>query len=150
MYNIFIRALHQTVFKTWHHLEKEIEYTVFSTLPGIGCLVLCNRKRTVVTDSCVKVSSGCSLSSPRRNMPLFRRALTVHKAWTVRPKCLPWCTSGSVLQLGFKVSVRLDPPYGNVTHGFFLGPSSKAPGRFWPAGVLEQLPSSQGIEWSVY
>jgi hypothetical protein len=32
-------------------------------------------------------------------MPLCRSALTVHKAWTVRPKCLPWCTSGSVPQL---------------------------------------------------
>lgn len=51
------------------------------------------------TYSCVKDSSGSSASSPMRRMPLFNNALTVHNACTVRPKCLPWCTRGSVPHL---------------------------------------------------
>ena len=39
--------------------------------------------------SCVNDSSATSANSPMRRMPLFRRAPTVHSAWTVRPKCLP-------------------------------------------------------------
>ena len=49
--------------------------------------------------SCVKAPSGWSPISPIRSKPLLRRALIVHKAWTVRPKCLPWWTRGSVPQL---------------------------------------------------
>jgi hypothetical protein len=41
------------------------------------------------TYSCVNVSLLWSVRSPIRSNPLVSRALTLHRAWTVRPKCLP-------------------------------------------------------------
>ena len=67
-----------------------------------------------------------------RSKPLLRRELTVHNAWMVRPKCLPWWTSGSVLHLCAKLESDVEVAGNRMAYGFFLGPSCNAPGRFWP------------------
>ena len=93
----FVGAFHQTLLKSRNYLKEELEFAVLPPLP-----VLCPSQSTFwvrATYSCVNMSSSCSASSPIRRMPLFRRAFTIHKAWTVHPKCLPWCTSGSVTRL---------------------------------------------------
>jgi hypothetical protein len=89
--DVLIGTLHQAVLKAGHHLEKLLEYLMLSSFPGPsvqGMSQISFAKRHS-SYSCVKDSSGCSESSPIRRMPLLIRALRVHMAWTVRPKCLP-------------------------------------------------------------
>jgi hypothetical protein len=107
---IFIRPFHQAFIHPWYHLKKGPEYPMLTLFPELCNLATYNDIK-VKTYSCVKVSSDRSESSPIRSIPLFRRALTEHSAWTVLPKCRPWCTRGSVPPLGFRV-IRMQQPWG--------------------------------------
>jgi hypothetical protein len=86
----------------------------------------------VNADSYVKVFSSWYASSPICNSPLFKRT------WTVRQKCLPWCTRGSIPQLFMNSEPRSSDCEGK-TYGLFIGPSCQAPGCFWPTEASQEL-----------
>jgi hypothetical protein len=78
-------AVHETLLQAWHHLKELLEDPMLSSISEtvVSSDTLFLRE---MTHSAENVSSGRSASSTSRRMPLVRRALTLHKAWTVRPK----------------------------------------------------------------
>jgi len=129
VWQLLVGAFHYTILKSWYDLKKLLKHMVFPTFPEY-MLVCCLQCCINMPYSSVNVSSGWSLSSPIRNIPLMRRELTVHKAWTVRPKCWPWWTRGSVPQL-IVYQNHLDGKSEVKTRAYslFLSPSCNAPGR---------------------
>jgi len=67
------------------------------------------------THSAVKSSSGLSANSPMRRIPFVRSVWTLVIACTVRPKCLPWWTKGSVIQLWQRMNDRIHDAIKRLT-----------------------------------
>jgi len=93
---VIVRALHESIFKSWYHGNKSCKDGVLSPLPvDEKAVTNVGIKAEPYTYSTVNDSSGSPASSPIRKRPLVRSAWTLHKACTVRAKCRPWETRGS-------------------------------------------------------
>ncbi len=136
MTGTFLRALHDPCFETWNHMKEMLVHIVLPLVPYTCYISEYLETSKSMTYSCSNVVSGFSSSSAVRNSPFVIKALIEHKAWTVRPKCLPWWTRGSVPPHLVIWMRKMIDWYWDIqvsqAHGFFLGPSCKAPWRFLP------------------
>lgn len=126
MENILIRAIHQSFLETWYHLHQTSIHRMFTTLPIIRSDKIKRLMKENITYSSVNESSDASASSMILRNPLWSNELTLHRACTVRPKCLPWCTSGSVPQLSLTSEYPLHTSDLIITRtSFFSVPSAR-------------------------